>query len=731
MAFTAGARVGPYELLSRIGAGGMGEVFRGRDTRLDRPVAIKLLSSAHEPSPKQLERFHLEARAISRVSHPHICALYDVGQQDGIAFLVMELLEGETLADRLERGSVPFDRALLLGAQIAEALDAAHVHGITHRDLKPSNVMLTRDGVKLLDFGLAKLRGADGDATDATRSFTALTEEGVAVGTLPYMAPEQVEGRDADERTDIFALGVVLFEMTTGRRPFQGTSRASLTAAILTERPPLVSTVLETAPPAVDRVIEKCLAKDPDERWQSARDLASELRWLGEGSGLRQVVPAPDGRRGRSRYTLVLAALAGVLIGAGGLWMLGRQRPLAASATSLPRFTQLTFRAGTLISARFAPDGQTIVYSAAWQGGPQALYMVRQGNPESRPLGIEQTKLVGISSSSELAFLRASHFSPLLYSVAGTLSRVSLTGGAPREVLEDVVGADWIPGAQDFAIVRVHRVEFPAGKTIYESERSLHGGRVSPAGDRIVLSEGGDIVVLDRAGRRTVLSTGWDHVSGMGWSPKGDEVWFSAAADTVRPMLKAASMSGAVRVLLQTPPGMWDLADVLPDGRALLVNHYVGGDIACLPPGETRPRDLGWLSGSIPVALSADGANLLIGEWYARLTYIRRTDGSDAVRLADTYPLDLSRDGRFALVNSKGPERWLAIPTGAGTPKPVPRGSFEQADDPHFLPDGARISFSASEKGTTSAPLRAVAGGRDRSRDFARRASDDRRAPDA
>ena len=701
MPFTAGARVGPYELLSRIGAGGMGEVFRGRDTRLDRPVAIKLLSSAHEPSPKQLERFHLEARAISRVNHPYICALYDVGQQDGVAFLVMELLEGETLAARLERGPVPLDRALVLGAQIANALDAAHAHGITHRDLKPTNVMVTREGVKLLDFGLARFRGADGDATEATRSFPSLTEEGVVVGTLPYMAPEQAEGRDADERTDIFALGIVLFEMTTGRRPFQGTNRASLTAAILTERPPLVSTLLGTAPPAVDRVIEKCLAKDPDERWQSARDLASELRWLGEGSGLRQVVLAPDGRRGRSRYALILAALAGVLIGAGGLWMLGRQLPLAASATPLPRFTQLTFRAGTLISARFAPDGQTIVYSAAWQGGPQALYMVRQGNLESRPLGIEHTKLVGISSSSELAFLRASHFSPLLYSVAGTLSRVSLTGGAPREVLEDVVGADWIPGAQDFAIVRARRVEFPAGKTIYESERTLYGGRVSPGGDRIVIGEGGDIVVLDRAGRRTVLSTGWAQVGGMGWSPKGDEVWFSAASDTVQPTLKAASMSGAVRVLLQTPPGTWDLADVLPGGRALLVHHYVSGDIACLPPKEARPRDLGWLSGSIPVALSADGVTLLIGEWYARLTYIRKTDGSDAVRLADTYPIDLSRDGRFALVDSKGPERWLVVPTGAGTPKPVPLGSFEEADAPHFLPDGGRISFSASEKGTT------------------------------
>jgi hypothetical protein len=695
---TAGARVGPYELLSRIGAGGMGEVFRGRDTRLDRLVAIKLLSPAPDVTPKQLERFHLEARAISRVSHPNICALYDVGQQDGVPFLVMELLEGQTLANRLESGPMPIDRALEIGAQIADALDAAHGHGITHRDLKPGNIMVTREGVKLLDFGIAKLRDADEGAAQTTESIS-LTDEGAMIGTLPYMAPEQLEGREADWRADIFALGAVLFEMTTGRRPFQGVSRASHCAAILTENPPLVSTLLPTASPAVDRIIRTCLAKDPDERWQSARDLASELRWVRERS--RQDATGPPRFRRPSRQALAVAALAGVVTGAAGLWMLRGHAPLAATGASVPRFTQLTFRAGTLTSARFAPDGQTIVYSAAWQGQTQALYMVRQGNVESRPLGIENAKLLGISSSSELAFLRASHFS-VVYPSPGTLTRVSLTGGAPRGVLDDVVGADWIPGTSDLAVVRSNRVEFPAGRTIYETVRGLAGGRVAPGGDRIVVREHGDIVVLDRAGRKKVLSTGGATIGGLGWSPKGDEVWFAAAIDTLRPTLKAVSMSGAVRVLFQTPPGVWDFADVLPDGRVLAVHQYLTGDIACLPPGESRLRDLGWLSGSIPVALSTDGRLLLIGEWYANVTYLRKTDGSDAVRLADGYPLDLSRDGRFALVNFKGPERWLLVPTGPGTPKPVPPGVFDQADDPYFLPDDKRIVFSAAEKGKTS-----------------------------
>ena len=280
MPLAAGARVGPYEILASLGAGGMGEVYHARDSRLDRAVAIKVLTSSRGATPVELERFQREAKAIARVGHPHICTLHDVGQQDGMAFLVMELLEGETLAERLERGLLPLDRALVIGIQIAEALDAAHSKGVIHRDLKPSNVMLTASGVKLLDFGLAKLRDADYDdsAQKSTKSL-ALTDEGTVLGTLPYMAPEQVEGRQADARTDVFALGVVLYEMTTRRQPFQGKSRASLAAAILTHDPPPVSSLAAAAPASLDRIVKKCLAKDPDERWQSARDLASALQW--------------------------------------------------------------------------------------------------------------------------------------------------------------------------------------------------------------------------------------------------------------------------------------------------------------------------------------------------------------------------------------------------------------------------------------------------------------------
>ena len=272
MPLTAGTRIGPYEILASLGAGGMGEVYRARDPRLDRSVAVKVLTSSRGATPEELERFQREARAIARVSHPNICTVYDVGQEEGVPFLVMELLEGETLAERLWRGPIPIDAALAIATQIAEALDEAHRKDVVHRDLKPSNVMLTAGGVKLLDFGLAKLR--DGEYEDIAQKATKslhLTDQGTVLGTLPYMAPEQVEGRPADARTDTFALGVVLYEMTTGRAPFQGTSHASLTAAILTHEPPPISSRIPTTPASLDRVVKKCLSKDPDERWQSAK----------------------------------------------------------------------------------------------------------------------------------------------------------------------------------------------------------------------------------------------------------------------------------------------------------------------------------------------------------------------------------------------------------------------------------------------------------------------------
>src|SRR5712691_11097169 len=296
MSLKTGTQLGPYEIISAAGAGGMGEVYRARHTRLDRIVAIKVLPAHLADEPELRERFEREARTIASLNHPHICTLYDIGQQDGIDFLVMEYLEGETLAHRLMKGPLPLEQVLQYAIEIADALDKAHRKGVTHRDLKPGNIMLTKTGTKLLDFGLAKLRQEAAPAIPVSQLPTLkdpVTAEGTILGTLQYMAPEQVEGKEVDSRTDIFAFGAVVYEMATGRKAFEGKSQASVIGAILKDDPPPMSSLQPMTPPALDRAIKTCLAKEPDGRWQAASDLTRELKWVAEGGS--QVTLAPTG----------------------------------------------------------------------------------------------------------------------------------------------------------------------------------------------------------------------------------------------------------------------------------------------------------------------------------------------------------------------------------------------------------------------------------------------------
>ena len=629
---------------------------------------------------------------------------------------------------------MPLGRALVVGFQIADALDAAHRHGVIHRDLKPGNIMLTADGVKLLDFGLAKMRETEGERPDAasTKSL-GLTEEGAILGTYPYMAPEQVEGRSADARSDIFALGVVLYEMATGRRAFEAGSRAALAAAILTHDPAPVSTYCAAAPPLLDRVVARCLVKDPDARWQTARDLASELRWISE-RGLdrrrsrdatrRAAAERPGGRLARA----AAGPLAGALVAAIALWGLAARGVFSGKAP-IPQFTQVTFRSGTVGAARFAPDGQTIVYSAAWQAQPHALFMSRTGSAESRDLGITNASLLGVSSSGDLTFLRGSHLvlrlDVNLGGLGGTLERVSLAGGAPRAILEGVRSADWIPGTTDLAVARDDgEVEFPIGTKLYKPPRSsaIRALRVSPRGDRVALLESAlnrgemSVVVVDRAGKKTTLSTGWtDGVSGLAWSPDANEVWFSALRQDEGPVLWAVSMSGKTRVLLATPAVPHIIEDVFRDGRILLTIHDRRIGVSCLPPGEETPRELGWLDSSAPGALSADGRTIVFADrprGPERTTYLRKTDGSDAVRLGEGSPQDLSPDGKLVLVKfRKGGERLSILPTGPGSARPLPPGPFAAIAGANFLPDGRRIAFAARETGGARIYVQDLQGG--------------------
>ena len=370
MPLTTGTRLGPYEIQSQLGAGGMGEVYKARDSRLDRTVAIKVLPAHVATDPDLKQRFEREAKAIAALNHPHICTLHDIGSEGGTDFLVMEYLDGQTLAQRLENGALPLEEALQVAIAIADALDKAHRQGIVHRDLKPGNIMLTKTGAKLLDFGLAKLKtaggvGVEGLTAQVTQS-EPLTSQGSILGTLQYMAPEQLDGRNVDARSDVFAFGAVVYEMVTGRKAFESTSQASLIGAILHTVPPQLSAV-EPPPPPLDRLVAKCLAKDPDRRWQTASDLVDELRWLSEapapGPTGAAVAPGPTAWRGPW-------ILAGILAGAAVVGLLLTLAPWAPwRAVPAPRSTELTFtpfsfEQGGQRDAVWSPDGTAVAFAA-------------------------------------------------------------------------------------------------------------------------------------------------------------------------------------------------------------------------------------------------------------------------------------------------------------------------------------------------------------------------------
>ena len=428
MPLQSGTTLGPYEILSPLGAGGMGEVYKARDTRLDRTVAIKVLPEHVAADPDLKQRFEREAKTISSLNHPHICTLYDIGEQDGVDFLVMEYLDGETLAQRLERGALPLDQALKVAIEIADALDKAHRQGIVHRDLKPGNIMLTKAGAKLLDFGLAKLQPAGarfGESAFPTKS-ASLTQEGTILGTLQYMAPEQLEGQDADTRTDIFAFGTVVYEMVTGRKTFEGKSQASLIAAIMHVDPPALSTLQAITPPALDPLVTTCLAKDPDERWQSAGDLGRHLRMILEG-GSQADVPAVVATGRTTRQWLWGAVAGGVLaaVVAGlAVWTLTRPEVIPADVTTfalaLPATAPIKTASGNR-SLEISSDGAQVVYEYLGASGAQ-LYV--------QPVGQLGGRLEHSSMCNRLASLADSlckvgkaalgHFSSLIVSGSGS-----------------------------------------------------------------------------------------------------------------------------------------------------------------------------------------------------------------------------------------------------------------------------------------------------------------------
>ncbi|HET7452732.1 MAG TPA: protein kinase, partial [Thermoanaerobaculia bacterium] len=472
MTLAAGTRLGPYEILAPIGAGGMGEVYRGRDTRLGRDVAVKVLPSHLSDNPELKARFEREAKAISALSHPHICALYDVGSEGGVEYLVMELLEGETLADRLTKGPLPIDQTLRYGIEIADALDRAHKQGIVHRDLKPGNVMLTRSGVKLLDFGLAKHRAATVDSQISQLSSlptemtpTNLTERGTIMGTFQYMSPEQLEGNEADARTDIFAFGCVLYEMASGQKAFSGKSRASMIAAILERDPAPVSSIVPMTPPAFDRVVKTCLAKEPDDRFQTAHDAKLQLEWIVEG-GSQAGAPAvvASRRRVRERGAWIAAAVLGIAAAAFAvLWFRSASRPAAMIQTSIvpPEKARFNF---TLGAPMLSPDGSRIAFVATDAAGKNMLWVRPLAATVAQPLAGTQDAGSPFWSpdGAKIGFFQG-----------GKLRKIDAAGG-PAETLCDALSGRGGTWSADGIIVFAPDFNGPLSKV------SAAGGTPSP-----------------------------------------------------------------------------------------------------------------------------------------------------------------------------------------------------------------------------------------------------------
>jgi serine/threonine protein kinase len=707
MAITPGTKLGPYEVTAAIGAGGMGEVYRARDSRLNRDVAIKVLPASFADDRQRLHRFEQEALAAAALNHPNILAVYDIGTQEGGApYIVSELLEGESLRDRLRAGPLALRKATEYALQIARGLTAAHDKGIIHRDLKPENIFITRDGrVKLLDFGLAKLTQATGDASSDSETRTIQSDVGTVLGTVGYMSPEQVRGRPADARSDLFSFGAVLYEMISGKRAFHGESTADTMSAILNSEPPELTETNRSVPPALERIVRHCIEKSPEERFRSAHDVAFDLETLSTLSS--STVAARSADKSPRRVLAAVLALAAVAIAVTALLA----RKYGAGPTQTPRFRRITYERGSVLNARFSPDGHSVVYDAAWVGKPAHLFSTPARAPEPRALDLEKAHLFSVSRTDEAAVGLGGRIGSHLMVMGATLARSPLGGGAPREILQEVVAADWAP---DGTMAVAHkeggrmRLEYPVGKVLYETSGWISDLRFSPAGDKIAFldhpffpDDRGWVAVIDLAGNRTRLSGEWEAEDGLAWTSDGKEIWFTATNAGVERALRAVTISGKERPVL-TVPGTLRIFDIYPDGRVLLAaGHERVGMTGMAADG--KEHDLSWSGWTIVSDVSSDGKVLFDEQSeFAGANYmvaIRTIDGSPPVKLGDGGLGRFSPDGKWVSVVTLGQSKHFTLsPTGAGEPKEVQVTGLDKLAGVDFMADG-NLLITGSEKG--------------------------------
>ncbi|HXG59468.1 MAG TPA: protein kinase [Thermoanaerobaculia bacterium] len=681
----AGARIGHYEVIAPLGAGGMGEVYRARDTRLKREVALKILPTALVGDPDRMRRFEQEAMAAGMLNHPNVLTVFDVGSHEGTPFIISELLEGSRLRDHMLH-HLPSKTAIEFAVQIANGLAAAHEKGIVHRDLKPENVFVLADGrLKLLDFGLVKLLQPEFDSDETNTQAHGATNPGIVVGTVGYMSPEQVRGDAVDHRSDIFSLGVILYEMISGSQPFRRESSVETMNAVIHDEPPSVADVH----PAIARVIRHAMEKNPANRFQSAKDLAFALDAVGSSDSL----PSLGGKKRPA------------------------PKKAEAAAPQMPLYRRMTFRRGFIMSARFAPDG-SVVYGAAWEDHPLEIFSSYQTGPEARPLALHDADILSVSSTGELAISLGRRFIGVGYATTGTLARVPLAGGAPRRVCQDVQEAQWTADGKNFLVIRriegFYRIESPIGNVIYRTPRWISRARFSPKEDLIAFIEhpvwgddAGTVIIINREGGQIVRGTEtWNSTSGLAWTPKGDEVWFTGEAigkGRGRDVM-SLSVTGRERVVLPVP-GRLTLHDISSDGRVLLAIENGRREAVVGHIGEPQERNLSWFDWSRLSGISHDGTFIVFEEQAAGVqgqntVFIRTTDGAPAVRIVEGRARGnpISVDGEWLAVAIGQPPHIELVATGVGEPAIV-KCQLDEFFGWQFFPDGKRLLILGNRSG--------------------------------
>jgi serine/threonine protein kinase/Tol biopolymer transport system component len=704
-----GQLLGHYRVLEKIGAGGMGEVFRARDERLGRDVALKLIRPASGSNPDHLRRFEQEARAAASLSHPNILAIYDVGFNGSTPYIVSELLQGKTLRQRLSEGPIPLREASDFALQVAQGLTAAHERLIVHRDLKPENLFLTNDGrVKILDFGVAKLQ-APAEDNRAIEKLTTVTKHGAVIGTVAYMSPEQLRAKPVDHRSDIFSFGAILYEMLSGSRAFRGETEVDTITAVLREEPPDSSLDQASIPIGYRDIVKHALEKDPENRFQSAKDLAFALQTL-SGSSSGRSVPIAQPNPGTSR--LLPWAIVAVLAVATALLALGQ---LMKAPPSAPVYTRLTSEAGTAYAARFAPGGKSIVYSAAWNGKPVQLFSTVGDFLLAQQLNFNDANLLAISPQNDLAVALHGTHDGQMETVGGMLARAPLAGGSPKELLANVPRADFDPHGSLAVVHDVeghNRLEFPIGTVLYQTAGWISDVRFSPHGDKIAFmnhpalwDNKGTVAIVDpSSGHVENLTQEWESEQGLAWH--GDEIWFTAAEKGNNLNLMAVKPNAKVRSVLDLPVGI-TLQDIAADGRVLVALNSKRLALAFSTVGVEHDEDLSWHDWNVAKDISADGQFVLFEDASetagpAYVVALRKLDGTLPIRLGEGSAGGLSPDGKWAIsISSDDPQRVTLLPTGPGQPQTVEIGGLKhiQSGFARFLPDGKRFITNANQPG--------------------------------